>query len=63
MAIFEGEDIFEIDAERCTECVGHFEQPQCQIVCPVDCIPLDPQHQENDAMLQQKYKQLTGKKL
>ena len=37
-AISQGEDIYVIDPKRCTECVGHFEQPQCVEVCPVDCI-------------------------
>jgi ferredoxin len=36
-AIFQGEEIYAIDASRCTECVGHFDQPQCIEVCPVDC--------------------------
>ncbi len=39
-AIFQGENIYEIDHNRCTECVGHFDEPQCRQVCPVDCIPL-----------------------
>jgi cytidyltransferase-like protein len=37
-AIAQGEDIYVIDPKRCTECVGHFDQPQCVEVCPVDCI-------------------------
>ncbi len=37
-AIAQGEDIYVIDPKRCTECVGHFAQPQCVEVCPVDCI-------------------------
>ncbi len=61
VAIFEGEEIFEIDPDRCTECVGHFSEPQCQMVCPVDCIPVDPDRQENQDQLQLKYAQLTGK--
>jgi len=61
MAIFEGEEIFEIDPDRCTECVGHFDEPQCQMVCPVDCIPVDPERTESTAVLQQKYETLTGK--
>jgi len=61
VAIFEGEEIFEIDPDRCTECVGHFDVPQCQMVCPVDCIPVDPDRQENQQQLQLKYAQLTGK--
>ena len=40
-AIFQGEEIYEIDSLRCTECVGHFDEPQCRQVCPVDCIPTD----------------------
>lgn len=41
-AIFEGDEIFEIDPEKCVECEGHFDEPQCQEVCPVDCcVPLE----------------------
>ena len=54
-AIFEGEEHYEIRPERCTECVGHFDQPQCVEVCPVDCIPLDPNRRESNAELQKKY--------
>jgi len=61
MAIFEGADIFEIDPDRCTECIGHFDQPQCQIICPIDCIPIDPERQESRHTLQLKYEHLTGK--
>ena len=39
-AISMGAAIYEIDPDRCTECVGHFEEPQCRQVCPVDCIPI-----------------------
>lgn len=42
------------------DCVGHFDEPQCQIVCPVDCIPLDPAHLETEEQLLEKYKKLTG---
>jgi len=59
-AIFEGEEIYEIDPTRCTECVGHFDEPQCQLVCPVDCIPLDPDRPESKDTLMLKYKALTG---
>jgi len=54
-AIYMGESIYEIESARCTECVGHFDQPQCQQVCPVDCIPLDPNNSESAAQLLQKY--------
>ena len=60
-AIHQGELIYEIDASRCTECVGHFDKPQCQLICPVDCIPLDPAHRETPDQLQAKYLRLTGK--
>jgi len=46
-AISMGPEYYVIDPARCTECVGHFEQPQCREVCPVDCIPLDPDHVES----------------
>ena len=39
-AIYQGDEIYEIDPNRCTECVGHFDEPQCREVCPVDCIPI-----------------------
>ncbi|HZP94322.1 MAG TPA: YfhL family 4Fe-4S dicluster ferredoxin [Burkholderiales bacterium] len=61
-AISQGEEIYEIDPSKCTECVGHFERPQCQEVCPVDCIVLSPRHVESREQLQAKYLLLTGKK-
>ncbi len=61
LAIFEGKEIFEIDPDLCTECVGHFDEPQCQMVCPVDCIPLNPDRMESKQVLQKKYDILTGK--
>jgi len=54
-AIYQGELIYEINASRCTECVGHFDTPQCQEVCPVDCIPVDPAHVESQSQLLKKY--------
>jgi hypothetical protein len=42
------------------ECVGHFAEPQCQQVCPVDCIPKDPAHTETREQLMQKYVKLTA---
>jgi len=57
-AIFMGPEIYEIDPARCTECVGHFEEPQCQKVCPVACIPLNPDHAETKEELQAKYERL-----
>ncbi len=59
-AIYEGIEIYEIDPEKCTECVGHFEESQCTQVCPVACIPVDPAHQESKEQLLQKYHRLTS---
>ena len=57
-AIYQGQEIYEIDPAKCTECVGHFDVPQCQEVCPVDCIPVDPKHIESKAELLAKYQVL-----
>ena len=58
-AIYQGEEIYEIDPALCTECVGHFDTPQCVEVCPVDCIPMNPAHVETRKQLQSKYERLT----
>ncbi len=60
-AISEGEEIYQIDPNLCTECVGHFKTSQCVEVCPVDCIPLDPRHVESAIELKQKYLRITGR--
>lgn len=54
-AISQGETIYVIDPGKCTECVGHYDRPQCQEVCPVDCIPQDPARAESRDELQKKY--------
>ena len=61
-AIFAGEEIYEIDPAKCTECVGHFEEPQCRRVCPVDCIPLNPDIVETKEELHAKFLRLTAVK-
>jgi ferredoxin len=61
-AIYQGEEIYEINPELCTECVGHFETSQCVEVCPVECIPLNPDVVETREQLMLKYERLTGKK-
>lgn len=50
-AISEGEEIYIIDPERCTECVGHFDEEQCAAVCPVDCCVPDPNNVETEKSL------------
>lgn len=57
-AISEGTDIYVIDPDKCTECVGFFDDPQCIAVCPVDCIVLDPDYQETKEELMAKKQRL-----
>ena len=54
-AITQGPEIYVIHPVLCTECVGHFDAPQCIEVCPVDCIPVNPEHVESREVLQLKY--------
>jgi len=61
-AISQGVEIYVIDASRCTECVGHFDTPQCREVCPVDCIPVNPDHVESPDQLMLKYQGLMAQK-
>ena len=58
-AISMGADYYEIDPHKCTECVGHFDEPQCVQICPVACIPGHPDYQESQDTLMQKYHRLT----
>lgn len=57
-AISQGEFIYEINSNKCTECVGHFSTPQCVEVCPVACIPINPAHIETKEKLLEKYNAL-----
>ena len=61
-AISQGEEVYVIDPAKCTECVGHYDEPQCVQVCPVDCIPKNPDVVENEDQLWAKYEKLTGNK-
>ena len=54
-AIAPGEEFYLIDPRKCTECVGHFDTPQCREVCPVDCIPNDLEYVESRDQLMAKY--------
>ncbi|MBI4302252.1 MAG: YfhL family 4Fe-4S dicluster ferredoxin [Chloroflexi bacterium] len=57
-AIKEGDPIYVIDPNKCTECVGNYESPRCALVCPVDaCVP-DTRHQETREQLLQKWQGL-----
>lgn len=57
-AIYQGEEIYEIDPTKCTECVGHFDEPQCVVVCPVECIDPDPEYPESQEALLAKLRRL-----
>lgn len=59
-AIYQGAEIYEIDSNKCTECVGHFAEPQCVAICPVDCIPTAFYESKEDLL--EKYKRLQLKK-
>ena len=57
-AIAQGDTVYVIDPARCTECVGHFDEPQCVMVCPVECIDPDPAHAESRDVLLAKLARL-----
>jgi ferredoxin len=57
-AIAKGEPVYVIDPLRCTECVGAEDEPQCQLVCPADCIVPHPDFRETPEALQAKYEAL-----
>lgn len=59
-AISLGEEIYEIDVDKCTECVGHYDSPTCVSVCPIDCVEPDPDHVENEETLLAKFLVLTA---
>ncbi|WP_338860283.1 YfhL family 4Fe-4S dicluster ferredoxin [Mycetohabitans rhizoxinica] len=57
-AISMGPEIYLIDPDKCTECIGHFDEPQCVQVCPVECIPVNPERVETREQLMDKYRAL-----
>ena len=57
-AIIEGDEFYEIDPAKCTECVGWFEAPKCVEICPVDCCIPDPDHEESREQSLEKWKAL-----
>ena len=62
LAISMGQDYYEIDPDKCTECMGHFDEPQCVAICPVACIPVNPYHVETPDQLMAKYHRLHPEK-
>lgn len=57
-AISEGENIYVIDPDKCTECVGNHESPKCAEVCPIDACVSDPDHEESKEQLLKKWRSL-----
>jgi ferredoxin len=41
------EDYYFIVPDKCTECKGFHDEPQCAAVCPVDCCLPDPEREES----------------
>lgn len=60
-AISQGDEIYVIAPELCTECVGHYDEPQCQQVCPVDCIIGNPDVVESHEALAAKAEKLANR--
>ncbi len=48
------DEFYYIVHNKCTECVGFHEEPQCAAVCPVDCCVPDPDHVESKEELLEK---------
>jgi ferredoxin len=59
-AITMGENIYEIDVDKCTECIGHYDKPTCVSVCPIDCIKPDPDKVEDEDTLLAKFLRMHG---
>ena len=54
------DEFYYIVPEKCTECKGFHDEPQCAAVCPVDCCVPDTSHQEDEAQLMAKKVWLNG---
>jgi len=57
-AISEGENIYIINPDRCTECIGHFEASRCADVCPVEACVADPAHKDTKEQLIARFKKI-----
>jgi ferredoxin len=57
-AVYAGSNKNEINPLRCTECVGHYDEPQCKRACPVNCIIQDPDVVESKEMLLIKFERM-----
>lgn len=52
------DDFYYIVPDKCTECMGFHEEPQCAAVCPVDCCVPDPDHVETEEHLLERKERL-----
>lgn len=59
-AISLGDEIYEINPDLCTECIGHYDNPTCVSVCPIDCIIVDPDRVETEDQLADKFVKIHG---
>ena len=57
-AIGEGDTMYIIDSDKCSECVGSYESSRCVEVCPVDACLSDPDHPETKEQLLNKWRGL-----
>lgn len=62
-AISFGGEIYVIDPDSCTECVGHFDEPQCLMLCPVESIEKDPDRAESPRQLFTKFQRLADQEI
>ena len=53
-------DTYYIVTDKCTECVGFHDEPQCAAVCPVDCCFDDPDYRESQELLLEKKSMMHG---
>jgi len=60
-AISEGKSTYVIDPDKCTECVGHFDKPQCVDICLMQSIAKNPDRIESKDQLMVKYLKLSEK--
>lgn len=59
-AISDGDPVYVIDPNVCTECVGFYDKPQCVDVCPVEAIVPNPDYQETREQLLEKKTRIHG---
>ncbi len=57
-AISQGDDVYVINPDRCTECVGFEQEEACKVVCPIDCCMPDPNRPETEAVLLERARAL-----